>query len=270
MFDKFISERNGPDGGRRRFFNFCGIDIEALTYEEMDHRIDRWISDKSGRSHHIACLNAYCISLSLRDERLKAIYQHSDIAGPDGMPFVRLMRYAMQAHCDRFDAPDIVLHLARRSIEKGYTFYLYGGAPDVLDSMRSYLNTAFPHLRIVGARSPPFRTLTDEEDQAVCDEINRLQPDIILAGLGTPKQDYWIDAHLERLRGSVIIASGATFDFFGGRVAMAPQWIRESGFEWLHRLISKDFLRLWKRYTYHNALFAYEFLGQLARARKSR
>ena len=101
-------------------------------------------------------------------------------------------------------------------------------------------------------------------------EIGSLQPDIILVGLGTPKQDYWIDTHLERLRGSVIVASGATFDFFGGSVKMAPPWIRASGFEWFYRLLGKDFRRLLNRYTYYHFLFLSRFLLQLVWLREYR
>lgn len=263
MFSRFVSEAMGPDGFCRRFFNFTGVGIEAITYEEMDARIDHWLKDKSSRSHHIACLNAFCVSLAMLNSRLRGIYNRADISGPDGIPFVRWVRRVMAVPCDRFAAPDIALHLAERSRDTGYTFYLYGGAPEVLDKMREYLQERFPHIQIVGAMSPPFRELTSEEDQAVCDEINSLSPDIILVGLGTPKQDYWIDEHLERVRGAVIVASGATFDFFGGRIKMAPTWIRESGFEWLYRLFSRDFGRLWKRYTYYNFLFVSRFLMQL-------
>jgi N-acetylglucosaminyldiphosphoundecaprenol N-acetyl-beta-D-mannosaminyltransferase len=270
MFSRLVIEDRGPDGSRRRFFNFTGVGIEALTYQDMEERIGRWIGKKSGRSHHVACLNAYCVALSLRNSRLRGIYNASDLAGPDGMPFVRWIRAFMKTPCDRFAAPDIALHLAERSRETAYTFYLYGGAPDVLDRMQDYLKDRFPHIRILGANSPPFRELTSEEDRKVCDEINGLQPDIILVGLGTPKQDYWIDAHLERISGSVMIASGATFDFFGGRVKMAPRWVRDSGFEWLYRLLGKDFLRLWRRYTYYNFLFVSRFALQLAGLRRYR
>ena len=263
MFSRLVFEDSIDAKFHRRFFNFIGVGIEALTYQDMENHIDRWISDKSGRSHHIACLNAYCVSLSFFNYRLRTIYNQADIAGPDGMPFVRWIRWVMDTPCDRFAAPDIALHLAVRSKEKGYTFYLYGGDPEVLVLMKKNLEDRFPHICILGAHSPPFRELTVEEDQAICDEINGLKPDIILVGLGTPKQDYWIDEHIERLRGSVIVASGATFDFFGGRIKFAPRWIRESGFEWLYRLFSKDFGRLWKRYTYYNYLFVSRFILQL-------
>lgn len=229
----------------------------------MVNRIDQWLTDKEGRSHHIACLNAYCVALSLSDSRLKNIYNSSDIAGPDGMPFVKWIRMMSDRKCDRFCAPDIALYLADRAKEKGYTFYLYGGAPEVLEQMQKFLLDKFPHLHIIGSYSPPFRPLTEEEDAAICSEINRLKPDILLVGLGTPKQDYWIEDHIEKLRGTVMVASGATFDFFGGRVNMAPEWVRSSGFEWLYRLFSKDFKRLWKRYTYYNLVFIINFMFQL-------
>ncbi len=263
MFSNLIFKESTAESRERSFYNFIGVGIEAITYKEMESLVNKWIGDKTSRSHHIACINAYCVSLSFINSRLRKIYNSSDIAGPDGMPFVRWVRWVTKIPCDRFAAPDIALYLAERSVETNYTFYLYGGAPDVLVKMQDYLQNRFPHINIVGAHSPPFRTLSEEEDQAICDEINSLKPDIVLVGLGTPKQDYWIDEHLDKLKGAVIVASGATFDFFGGRIKMAPHWVRNSGFEWLYRLMSKDFLRLWKRYTYYNLLFVARFSFQI-------
>jgi N-acetylglucosaminyldiphosphoundecaprenol N-acetyl-beta-D-mannosaminyltransferase len=250
-----------------RTVNFLGIAVEGVTYDRMAEQIDTWIANKDGRSHHIACLNAFTVVLALSNERLARIYNGADIAGADGMPFVRWIRWFRRVPCDRLYAPDIALELAERAKERGYSFYLYGAAPDVLAKMEENLRERFPHLRIVGSHSPPFRPLTEEEDEAICEEINRLKPDILLVGLGTPKQDYWIDEHLYRIRGSVMVASGATFDFFGGRVKMAPRLIQRSGFEWLYRLLSRDFLRLWRRYTVGNLIFLWNFALQICGVR---
>lgn len=242
--------------------NFLGIGLNPITYEELFKKIDYWIADKQNRSHHIACVNAYNIALSLKNEKLKRIYNAADVVGADGMPFVRWIRRINKQDCDRIAAPDTILQLAEHAKKTNYTFYLYGGAPEVCAKMKEYLCKRFPHIDIVGHYSPPFRDLTPEEDQAIVDEINRLQPDIVCVGLGTPKQDYWIDEHLYKIKGSVLIASGATFDFFGGRIKMAPNFIRKSGFEWLYRLLGKDFKRLWKRYTVMYAIFMYNFIRQ--------
>ncbi len=247
---------------KKPYVNFLGIPIEALTYEDMAHRIDHWISKNGARSHHIACVNAFCVALSTQNKELFRIYNGADIIGPDGMPFVKWIRRFLKVPCDRFDAPDIILYLADISKDKKYSFYFYGGSPEVLEGMCSFLTKRFPHINIVGKMSPPFRPMTPEEDKQLCDEINSLRPDIVCVGLGTPKQDYWIDEHLNKIRGSVFVASGATFDFFGGRIQMAPERIRQAGFEWLYRLFSKDFTRLWRRYTIYNFVFMWKFLLQ--------
>lgn len=243
--------------------NFLGIGVDAITYEQVFQAVDGWISDKEGRSHHIACVNAFCVTSALKNPRLARIYNGADIAGPDGIPFVKWIRRALKVPCDRIAAPDTILELARHSAKTGYTFYLYGGAPEVVVKMKGYLEGRFPHVRIVGYYSPPFRELTPEEDSDLCAEINSLKPDIICVGLGTPKQDYWIENHLYKIRGSVLIASGATFDFFGGRIKMAPKFVRESGLEWLYRLFSKDFFRLWRRYILMNMVFVWNYSLQV-------
>lgn len=256
-----------PSVAARGVCDFLGIKLDAITYGEVFGLVDAWTADKGGRSHHIACINAFCVALAQEDARLKRIYNGADVAGPDGMPFVRWIRFFKRTPCDRIAAPDTILALAEASQQRGYTFYLYGGDPEVAVGMKEYLERRFPHIRIVGHRSPPFRPLTLEEDEEVCREINALQPDIVCVGLGTPKQDYWIEDHIYTIRGSVLIASGATFDFFGGRVKFAPDWIRNSGFEWLYRLMGKDFKRLWRRYILYNAKFCRLFLLQILRIR---
>lgn len=244
--------------------SFLGVYLDALTYPELIRLVDIWRRDKGGRSHHIACINAHCAVLASTDRHLARIYNSADIVGPDGMPMLRWIRRFRRLPCDRMAAPDITLVLAGAAAQHGFSLYLYGGAPDVLMAMKAFLERRYPGLRIVGHCSPPFRALTPEEDEAICRDINALAPDIVLVGLGTPKQDFWIDEHLHRIRGAVLIASGATFDFFGGRVPMAPEWIRRSGFEWLYRLLGRDFRRLWRRYTVGNVQFCWRFLLQIS------
>ena len=249
-------------------YRFLRTEIDALTYESFESTLDQWLEDKDGPSHHVACLNAYCVTLALKNDRLARIYHRAHVRGADGVPFVKWIRMMTGWECDRFCAPDLINYLSARSADKGYTFYLYGGDPEVAEAMQRDMETRFPHISIVGRYSPSFRPLTEEEDRVICDEINRLKPDIVCVGLGTPKQDYWIDEHLESIRGSVLIASGATFDFFGGRVGYAPEVIRRSGFEWLYRLLGKDFKRLFYRYTVLNCVFLGNFALQVTRLRR--
>lgn len=245
------------------FVNILGVGLSAITYRQFFEKIDFWLKNKSTYSRHIACLNAYCVTLASNDLDLKRIYCAADIAGADGMPFVYWARWFKSKKIDRLDGPTMVLKLAERAKETGYTFYLYGGGEKECKGMNDFLLLHFPHLKIVGYHSPPFRDLTPIEDMQIIAEINALKPDIICVGLGTPKQDHWIDQHLGKINGSIMIGCGAAFDFFGGRIKMAPKFVRVSGFEWLYRLLGRDFKRLFVRYTYMNLVFLSKFFLQI-------
>lgn len=243
-------------------YNFLGTLIDCLTYEDMYRKVDEWLENKQTRSHHIAVVNAYCVTSAFQDNELQKIYNQADIVGPDGMPFVYWMRLFLNQPCDQFDASSVVTKLAERSKETGYTFYLFGGYPEVTNNMKLKLEELYPHIKIVGSHCPPFRPLTEKENQEIINEINALKPDILCISLGTPKQDYWINENIEKIKGSVMVPCGAIFDFFGGRIKRSPQCISRLGIEWLYRLFSKDFKRLWYRYTVLNVIFLWNFFLQ--------
>ena len=253
----------------RKKMNMLGLGLDCLSYGEMHQIFRQWLADKEGRSHSLALVNVNCCVSALLDKRLVKLYNSADLLGVDSMPFLKRARRFYNKDADRFYAPDLMLETARKAKEYGYTFFLYGGSPGAPDRMEEYLHERFEGVRIVGKYSPPFRALSAEEDQEICDMINAAKPDILWVGLGSPKQDVWISEHRERIRGTIMIASGATFDFFSGRIQQAPEWIRNAGFEWLYRL-SKDFRRLWVRYTVYNVIFVFMFALQLLGLRRFR
>jgi len=244
-------------------YNFLGTQVSALTYADLYAAVDSWILDKNSRSHNITIINSYCATLAFQEPRLAKIYDQSDMLGPDGMPFVYWLRLCLGVPCDQFDGLSILTKLAERAKEKNYSFFLYGGDPEVVKNMKENIEVQYPYIRIVGIFSPPFRPMTEEEDKQICDQINALRPDIIFVGLGTPKQDHWIDDHIYKIRGAFMINSGALFDFVGGRIKKAPRIITILCLEWLYRLFSKDFKRLWRRYTILNIVFLWNFFLQV-------
>lgn len=247
--------------------NILGLDLDCLSYEEMFDIFDNWLEEKNKPSHYISLINVFGAVSALLDQDLKNIYQKANLRGIDGMPFLHWARLFFYKNSDRFYAPDLMLEVSKRAREKNYTFYLYGGYPGAVDQMEIFLTNKFEGLRIVGKFSPPFRPLTEEEDSEFCAEVNKLKPDFFWVGLGTPKQDFWIYDHVNSIKGTIFIPSGATFDFFSGRIIQAPKWIRIIGFEWFFRL-TKDFKRLWKRYTLYNLIFIGAFLLQLLGLKK--
>jgi N-acetylglucosaminyldiphosphoundecaprenol N-acetyl-beta-D-mannosaminyltransferase len=247
--------------------NFIGTDVDVLTYGALFEQCHQWLQNKSARSRHIACVNVNCAVESYLDRNIRAIFSQADVLGADSMPFVYWIRFLTGQKCDRLYAPDIILKLGEIAVQRQYRLFLYGGAAGVPERMQQFLEHNFPGINIVGAYSPPFRTLSAEEDDEVCQMINATRPDYVLVGLGSPKQDRWIQDHLSSIPGSIMVASGAAFDFFSDRIKQAPNYIQKSGFEWLFRL-TQDPKRLWKRYTLYNVIFLWNFLMQILHLKK--
>ncbi len=134
--------------------------------------------------------------------RLRAALNHPDaIAAPDGMPLVWVGR-AMGKRVGRVCGPDLMPLLIDRSREQGARHFFYGGAPGVAELLAERLAERFPGLIVAGTHSPPFRPLTAEEDAAEVELINAARPDYVWVGLGSPKQDLWIDDHRSSLDAS--------------------------------------------------------------------
>ena len=185
---------------------------------------------------------------------------------PDGMPMVWVGRLYGHRQMRRVYGPDLMLEICRRSVASGLTHYFYGGRSGVPEKLRQRLTARFPGLRVVGVRSPPFRQLTEQEESEFAEEMERAAPDILWVGLGTPKQEQWMAAHVDKLVAKVSIGVGAAFDMHAGLLPQAPRWMQVCGLEWLFRLWVEP-RRLWRRYLFNNPRFIIMILGQLLRIR---
>ncbi len=194
-----------------------------------------------------------------RNEKVFMSVNCADLVTPDGMAVVWLGRMRGHKNIRRVYGPELMEEVCAISAKSGYRNYLYGSTLDVLDKLKERLAKRYPGLIISGLFSPPFRQLSDDEDNKIVEEINNNAPDIIWVGLGSPKQDLWMYEHRDRLNAPVMIGVGAAFDFLAGTKPQAPRWIRDNGFEWLFRLVTEP-KRLWRRYLVDYPLFVYYIL----------
>jgi len=229
-----------------------GVGISAINMDIALDLIESWIARRE--SHYVCVTPVHSVMECYRDPELRHIFNVSGMTTPDGMPLVWLSRLFGYHYVDRVYGPDMMLALCKRSITKGYRHFFYGGADGVLDQLVANLQQRFPGLMIVGTYSPPFRTLTPDEDDEIVKTINNADPDIVWVGLGSPKQERWMATHIGRIRAPVLIGVGAAFDFLSGRKRQAPRWMQRSGLEWLFRLLTEP-RRLWRRYLINNPLF---------------
>jgi N-acetylglucosaminyldiphosphoundecaprenol N-acetyl-beta-D-mannosaminyltransferase len=241
--------------------NVLGVGISAVNIEMALARIEGWIARRE--KQYVCFATVHGVVECQRDPSLRGVFNASGLTTPDGMPLVWSSWLHGSRHVRRVYGPDLMLALCERSVSRGYRHYLYGGAPGVADRLSARLRQRFPGLRIVGTFTPPFRPMTGDEDAEIVRVINRARPDIVWVGLGSPKQDHWIAAHVGRLVAPVLIGVGAAFDFHAGRKKQAPRWIRQAGLEWLFRL-GQEPRRLWRRYVIGNPHFVALVLLQAA------
>src|SRR5690606_12272010 len=172
----------------------------------------------------------------------------------DGVPVAWVGRRAypeLATSWDRVYGPDVMEAVFERGDD--LTHYLLGGSPDTLAALQASIADRWPHVKIVGAESPPFRSMTADEVAEQDERIRLSGADMAWVGLGTPKPD-WDAARLARSVTAMGLAVGAAFDFLAGVKPQAPAWMQKSGTEWAFRLASEP-RRLTKRYLWGNPRF---------------
>jgi N-acetylglucosaminyldiphosphoundecaprenol N-acetyl-beta-D-mannosaminyltransferase len=142
-----------------------------------------------------------------------------------------------------------------------YQHFLYGGMPGVPELLGKTLKDRFG-INVVGEYSPPFRALTEQEDEEILARIGAVKPDVLWIGLSTPKQERWMYEHRPSLQVPVIVGVGAAFDLICGRTKQAPIWMREHGLEWSFRLLTEP-RRLWRRYLIYGSEFIWKVTFEL-------
>lgn len=233
-----------------------GLNLPVVDKEQTLNLFQEWISSKT--AHQVFFANVHNVVSCLKDKELLSISNNSHNA-IDGLPLVWYAKLVHNAHnISRVSGPDIMLECLDKGRIRKWKHFFLGGTEPVLNKLAYCMEKRFPGVDIVGIYSPPFRPLTDQEDDELVALINAVQPDFLWVGLGAPKQEKWIAAHLGRVHAPIQLGVGAAFNFHSGEVKRAPLWMQKIGFEWLYRMLKEK--RLIKRYLATNPVFLLLFL----------
>lgn len=235
-----------------RSFRCCGVRIDALSLEHAVDEILRWAAAGEARAVHLC--NAYNLSLAERDQAFRRVLNRGDLNLPDGMPLVWAGRRLGFGHLHgRVYGPDLMRLVIDQGRSQGLRHYLYGSTPAVVERLAASLQASYPGAEILAAESPPFRPLRPDERDALAARVRDSGAGVVWVGLGTPKQDHFVDELCPHL-GTTLVAVGAAFDFLAGTKPQAPRLLQEHGLEWAYRLC-KEPRRLWRRYLVGNLVF---------------
>jgi N-acetylglucosaminyldiphosphoundecaprenol N-acetyl-beta-D-mannosaminyltransferase len=150
-----------------------------------------------------------------------------------------------------------MLPLMQRAGARGWKVYLLGGQPGAADEAAEILKGQYG-VRVVGTEGGMILPDQPEapEQMAVLERIRAARPDLLLVGLGAPKQEIWIAQNARHFGSAVAVVVGASLDFIAGRVPRAPRWMSRAGLEWCYRL-AREPRRLWRRYLVNDPKFLF-------------
>jgi N-acetylglucosaminyldiphosphoundecaprenol N-acetyl-beta-D-mannosaminyltransferase len=245
---------------RTRLF---GIEIDPLTMSQAVSRVLDWVNEAPTKCQIVVTPNVDHIVQLQTNAGLQQAYRQAGLVLADGWPVVTAAGWLGKPLPERVPGSDLVPAIFQAAPTRGtgtgeaskLRVFLLGAAPGVADRAASKIHAQWPGVEVVGTYSPP---LGFEKSATECDEIlariDAVQPEVLVLGLGAPKQELWAAKFQDRLTARVALCVGATIDFLAGEKKRAPRWMQALKLEWLHRMLSEP-KRLAKRYWHDACVF---------------
>ena len=163
-----------------------GVDLSAIDMNRALEFAEKWIGTQ--KSAYICMTGVHGVMEAQSKPEFRRVLNEALINAPDGMPMSWIGWLQGHKQMDRVYGPDFMANLCELSVGKGYRHYLYGGQPGVASALKIALEKRFPGLKIVGTFTPPFRALTQEEENDLLIDVQKTKPDILWVGLSTQRQ----------------------------------------------------------------------------------
>lgn len=248
-------EARGTPGARVELLR---VAVDNLRMKDALQRIDDWLAGDAGPPRHVAFVNAHYLNVAHVDEGYRAALAQADLVLADGIGVRLAAGFKGQQIVENVNGTDMLPRLCERLA--GRRLFLLGGVEGAAAGTAAWIAERFPDVVLVGARSGHFPT---EQEQAVVQQVAHSRPDVLLVGMGVPRQELFLARHKHALGARVAIGVGGLLDFYSGRIPRAPVWLREAGLEWVFRLVQEPG-RMWRRYLVGNGAFLWRALRQPA------
>jgi len=227
-----------------------GVEIDPLRMDQAVAQILAWAADPAPRCHYVVTPNVDHVVMLQYHAGLRAAYAGAGMVLVDGAPVLWSSRLLKHPLPERVAGSDLVPALfAAATDQRKLRVYLLGAAAGVGERAAANIRRRWPATLVVGTYSPPLGfERSGEENDKILAQIAAASPDVLIVGLGTPKQELWVHQNHGRIAARVALCVGATIDFLAGEKSRAPAWIRDAGMEWMYRVAS-DPRRLAARYA---------------------
>lgn len=240
------------------------VQFDNLSMAQALERIESMLEGREARQ--VCFVNPACVNIAAHDRGYRRLLARADLVLPDGIGIKIGTSLLGQPLRQNVNGTDLFPRLAQRLQTRGCRVFLLGGQPGVPERVAARMAELWPGLQIMGLRDG-FFSVAEEGD--VVRQIRASGAELLLVARGVPAQELFVNRYLPLLGVKVAMGVGGLFDFICGRISRAPQWMRESGLEWVWRLMQEPG-RMWRRYLIGNFSFLGRVLLQRLGLRKAR
>ncbi len=227
-----------------------GVNLYDLTTFEALRLLSEVLDEPQPHARSLYFVNAHTLNTASENAAYRDALNRADFVLGDGTGVRWAAKLQGIAIKDNLNGTDLIPRLLMHRSGHGYRYYLLGSTADHVARAAEAAQQMFPHWECAGFH---HGFLNANNTPAVIDEINQVEPHLLLVAMGNPLQELWIDQHREQIKARLCAGVGALVDRWAGELIRAPLWMRKLGLEWLDILGKQP--HKWRRYLLGNPLF---------------
>lgn len=217
------------------------------NYQDLYDTIIRNLASDEINSGYVTVNNVHTMIEGFWNRSYQHIINNSFLSIPDGKPLQIVGRLKRNKEISRLFGPSVMEKFIDWGRQDGIRHFFFGSSEESLQKLKLAIEEKYPGIIICGMISPPFKPMSEWDNEEFIQKINEAKPDFIWVGLGAPKQECWMFTNCKNIHSGIMFGIGAGFAYLAGNTKHAPQWMKNLALEWLYRLAQEP-KRLWKRY----------------------
>ena len=229
---------------KTEWYEILGVQVNLLNTNQLNSLIKEAV--RKNLKWIVANHNLNSVYIFHHDYMMKDFYNIANYVHIDGMALIflgKLKKFPFKKE-HRVTYADWVWILMEQAAKKGWRILYLGSKPGVADKGAEIFRSKYPDLEIV---TEPGYFCVKEQNHLIIDKIKVYKPNILMVGMGMPRQEKWILDNIDDIEVNIILPCGACIDYIAQEIPTPPRWMGQVGLEWLYRLIT-DPKRLWRRY----------------------
>lgn len=211
-----------------------GVNFDNVNMDEAVERCKDFIAGEKGNL--IVTPNPEIVMRAKDDPEFKEIINTAELVIPDGIGIIKAGNILGTPLKERVAGYDLICNLFEAGKDGSISFYFWGSKPGIADTAAEKIKEKYPDLRVLGSHTGYF---TAEEEVTIIEEIKNLRPDVLLVGIGAPKQEKIINKYKNEGFFKIGIGCGGSIDVIAGAVKRAPKLFIKLHLEWFYRLLKQ-------------------------------